>query len=136
MFFEYVDASVTDIAIQSLNGMELGNKYLIVQHASVSAKPGMPNLPYDQFPEIPHPIMPAGESNTLDACILLMLNMVTPEDLVDDQEYGDIYKDVKEECSRYGAMEDLRIPQLVKKDKIICSWRDSLPVCSRCTARR
>ena len=112
-----MDASVTDVAIQSLNGMELGDKYLVVQCASVSAKPGMPNLPYDQFPEIPRPIMPAGESNTSDACILLMLNMVTPEDLIDDQEYGDIYEDVKEECSRYGAIEDLRIPRPVKKDK-------------------
>jgi len=46
-----------------------------------------------------------------------MLNMVTPEDLVDDQEYGDIYEDVKEECSRYGAVEDLRILRPVKKDK-------------------
>ena len=112
-----MDASVTNVAIQSLNRMELSNKYLVVQHASVGVKPGMPNLPYNQFPEIPHPIMPAGKSNTSDAHILLMLNMVTPEDLVDDQEYGDIYEDVKEECSQYGAMEDLHIPQPVKKDK-------------------
>lgn len=119
-FFEYVDASVTDVAIQSLNGMELGDRYLVVQRASVGAKPGMPgmpNLPYDQFPEIPRPIMPAGENNTADARILLMLNMVTPDDLVDDQEYGDIYEDVKEESSKYGPVEDLRIPRPVKKDK-------------------
>ena len=112
-----MDASVTDVAIQSLNGMELGDKYLVMQRASVGAKPGMPNLPYNQFPEIPRPIMPAGESNTPNARILLMLNMVTPEDLVDDQEYGDIYEDVKEECSQYGAIEDLCIPRPVKKDK-------------------
>jgi splicing factor U2AF subunit len=36
-----------------------------------------------------------------------MLNMVTPEDLVDDEEYGEIYEDVKEECSNFGAVEDL-----------------------------
>ena len=53
----------------------------------------------------------------MDARILLMFNMVTPEDLVDDQEYGDIYEDVKEESSRYGAVEDLRIPRPIKKDK-------------------
>ena len=74
-------------------------------------------MPYDYFPEIPRPIMPAGENNTMYARILLMLNMVTPEDLVDDQEYGDIYEDVKEESSRYGAVEDLHIPRLIKKDK-------------------
>ncbi|KZP16641.1 hypothetical protein FIBSPDRAFT_57229 [Athelia psychrophila] len=119
-FFEYVDVGVTDVAIQSLNGMELGDRYLVVQRASVGAKPGtpgmIPNLPYDQFPEIPRPIMPAGDS-AADARILLMLNMVTADDLTDDQEYGDLYEDIKEECGNYGIVEDLRIPRPVKKDK-------------------
>ncbi|KAF8920629.1 hypothetical protein CPB85DRAFT_497186 [Mucidula mucida] len=114
-FFEYVDPEVTDIAIQSLNGMELGDRYLVVQRASVGAK-GMPDMPFEQYPEIPKPIMPAGE-NSGENCILLMLNMVTPEDLMDDQEYGDLYEDVKEECSNFGTVEDLRIPRPVKKDK-------------------
>lgn len=100
--------------------MELGDRYLVVQRASVGAKPDMPgmipNLPYDQFPEIPRPIMPAGAEAT-DARILLMLNMVTAEDLVDDNEYGDLYEDVKEECSTFGEVEDLRIPRPAKKDK-------------------
>ncbi|KAG6890092.1 hypothetical protein C0995_012041 [Termitomyces sp. Mi166 len=120
-FFEYADVNVTDVAIQSLNGMEIGDRYLVVQRASVGAKPGqpgmIPNLPYDQFPEIPRPIMPAGTDNTAEARILLMLNMVTPDDLVDDQDYGDLYEDIKEECSKFGAVEDLRIPRPVKKDK-------------------
>jgi len=102
--------------------MELGDRYLVVQRASVGAKPGtpgmIPNLPYDQFPEIPRPIMPAGkDTSSTDARILLMLNMITPEDLVDDEEYGDLYEDVKDECSKYGALEDLRIPRPIKKDK-------------------
>ena len=108
--------------------MEIGDKYLVVRRASVGARPGMPNLLYDQFAEIPRPIMPAGENNTMDARILLMLNMVTPEDLVDDQEYGDIYEDVKEESFRYGAAEDLRIPRPVKKDKTKFAFGDGLPV--------
>ncbi|KAJ6581381.1 hypothetical protein B0H19DRAFT_1207350 [Mycena capillaripes] len=120
-FFEYVDTAVTDVAIQSLNGMELGDRYLVVQRASVGAKPGMPgmipNLPYDQFPEIPRPIMPAGDNSSSDARILLMLNMVTPDDLTNDDEYGDLYDDVKEECENFGQVEDLRIPRPVKKDK-------------------
>ncbi|EEB87667.1 hypothetical protein MPER_14917, partial [Moniliophthora perniciosa FA553] len=121
-FFEYVDANVTDVAIQSLSGMELGDRYLVVQRASVGAKPGTPgmipnpDIPYDQMPEIPRPIMPAGESGG-DARILLMLNMVTPDDLVNDDEYGDLYEDVKEECSSFGKLEDLRIPRPIKKDK-------------------
>ncbi|KZT34246.1 hypothetical protein SISSUDRAFT_1036454 [Sistotremastrum suecicum HHB10207 ss-3] len=120
-FFEYVDPSVTDTACQNLNGMELGDRYLVVQRASIGAKPGMPgvmnNLPYDQFPEIPRPIMPAGPPSESEARILLMLNMVSLDDLADDQEYKDIYEDIKDECSGFGTVEDLRIPRPVKKDK-------------------
>lgn len=127
-FFEYVDPNVTEVAIQALNGMELGDRYLVVQRASVGAKSGTgmepdPALPYDQFPELPRPIMPAGKDTSNDARILLMLNMITPEDLVDDDEYGEIYEDVKEECSKFGPVEDLRIPRPVKKDKT--KWGDS-----------
>lgn len=108
--------------------MELGDRYLVVQRASVGAKSGTgmepnPALPYDQFPELPRPIMPAGKDTANDARILLMLNMITPEDLVDDGEYGEIYEDVKEECSKFGPVEDLRIPRPVKKDKT--KWGDS-----------
>ena len=100
MFLEYVDASVTDVAIQSFNGMELGDKYIVMQRASVGAKPGMPNLPYDQFPEIPRPIMLADESNTRhpDAHILLAQHGHSRGSRRDDQEYGDMYEDAKEEC--------------------------------------
>ncbi|KAJ7066742.1 hypothetical protein C8F01DRAFT_1208809 [Mycena amicta] len=116
-FFEYVDPTATDIAIQALNGMQLGDRFLVVQRASVGAKPGMPGLPYDQFPEIPRPIMPAGDNSGGDARILLLLNMVTPEDLVDDEEFGDIYEDVKEECQNFGPVQDVRIPRPIKKEK-------------------
>lgn len=117
-FFEYVDTGVTDVAIQSLSGMELGDKYLVVQRASVGAKPGQSPIPgmYDQV-EIPKPILPATDVDNTDARILLMLNMVVTEDLTDDQDYADLFEDIKEECSKYGVVEDLRIPRPVKRDK-------------------
>ncbi|KAF7796349.1 hypothetical protein EIP86_007526 [Pleurotus ostreatoroseus] len=125
-FFEYVDPNVTDVAIQSLSGMELGDKYLVVQRASVGAKPGQPPIPgmMEAYAEIPKPILPATDAENPDARILLMLNMVVPEDLVDDGEYADIYEDIKEECGRYGRVEDLRIPRPIKKDK--AKWGESV----------
>ena len=30
------------------------------------------------------------------------MNMVTPEELGDDEEYEDILEDIKEECGKYG----------------------------------
>lgn len=122
-FFEYVDAEVTDVAIQGLNGMELGDRYLVVQRASIGAKSGTgmipnPALPPEAFPSVPKPIMAAEETNQpAHARILLMLNMVVPEDLIGDQDYEDIFLDVKDECERYGKVADLRIPRPVRKDK-------------------
>ncbi|KAN0109653.1 hypothetical protein V8E52_009090 [Russula decolorans] len=113
-FFEYVDPAVTDVAIAALSGMTLGDRQLVIQRASVGAKagqPGFPDLPYEQFPEIPRPIMPAGDVSEDDARVLLMLNMVTPDDLVDDDEYVEIVDDVRSEVSKYGAVEDVRIPR-------------------------
>jgi splicing factor U2AF 65 kDa subunit len=104
---EYVDTAVTDVAIAALSGMTLGDRQLVIQRASVGAKagqPGFPDLPYEQFPEIPRPIMPAGDVSEDDARVLLMLNMVTPDDLVDDDEYMEIVDDVWSEFSKYGAV--------------------------------
>jgi splicing factor U2AF subunit len=117
-FFEYVDPEVTDVAIQSLSGMELGDKHLVVQRASVGAKQGtLPEMPYVAAPELPRPILPAGDVSNSDARILLMLNMVTPEDLTDDQEYADLLDDVREEVSSYGPIEDVRIPRPVRRER-------------------
>ena len=94
--------------------MTLGDRQLVVQRASVGAKagqPGFPDLPYEQFPEIPRPIMPAGDVSESDARVLLMLNMVTPDDLIDDEDYAEIVDDIRTEVSKYGAVEDVRVPR-------------------------
>ncbi len=94
--------------------MTLGDRLLVVQRASVGAKMGQPgflDLPYEEFPEIPRPIMPAGDVSDNEARILLMLNMVTADDLVDDDEFAEIGEDVRTEVSKYGPIEDVRIPR-------------------------
>ncbi|KAG8744614.1 hypothetical protein FRC10_009839 [Ceratobasidium sp. 414] len=120
-FFEYVDPSVTDIATQGLNGMELGDRFLVVQRASIGAKPGMPGMPPEFFaPAMPRPIVPLGKDsdpNPNDHTILLLLNMVAPEDLNDDTEYQEIVEDIRDECSKFGGVHALVIPRPAKKEK-------------------
>lgn len=43
--------------------------------------------------------------------VLCLLNMVTVEELKDDEEYEDILDDIKEECSRYGQVKSVEIPR-------------------------
>ena len=91
--------------------MEVGERVLVVQRASVGAKPGQVgsgNSPYEQYPEIPRPILPAGDLSQTSARILLMLNMVTPDDLVDDDEY-------EERKEREGMEKEKRMDELTRE---------------------
>jgi len=100
--------------------MDLGDKKLIVQRASIGAKgASFPNLPPEALPtqEIPAPIIPVDLNKETPGRILLMLNMVTPDDLVNDEEYQEILDDIKGECSSFGDIEAVKIPRPVKKDK-------------------
>ena len=93
--------------------MTLGDGQLVVQHASLGAKasqPGFPDLLYEQLPEIPRPIMPAGDVSETDARVLLMLDMVTLDALVDDEDYKEIVDDIQTKVSKHSAAEDVRVP--------------------------
>merc|ERR1712088_933038 len=110
-FCEYVDVNITDQAIAGLNGMQLGDKKLIVQRASVGAKnaaamnvapvqlqvPGMPTL--------------SGPGQPTE--VLCLLNMVMPDELGDEEEYEDILEDIREECSKFGSVKSIEIPRPV-----------------------
>lgn len=109
---------MTDVATEGLNGMELGDKKLIVQRASIGAKGGaFPNLPPEAMPDIPAPIVPVDLNKELGGRILLMLNMVVADDLIDDKEYQEILEDVRDECGSFGELEDIRVPRPAKRDK-------------------
>ena len=112
-FCEYVDPLITDPAIQGLNGMQLGDKKLIVQLASIGAKTAptinaAPNAPVQV--QVPGFNLQPGTS--LQATeILCLLNMVNEEELVDDDEYEDILEDIKSECGKYGPVKSIEIPR-------------------------
>ena len=101
-FCEYNDATVTDAAIQGLHGMQLGDKKLIVQLASVGAK-NMPGVSYFEmnfflkniilFIKAPGVQLPGVNfmGPTVSTEVLCLLNMVTEEELRDDEEFEGIY---------------------------------------------
>lgn len=43
--------------------------------------------------------------------VIVLLQMVTQDELLDDQEYNDIKEDVHDECSKYGQVEAVVIPR-------------------------
>ena len=46
--------------------------------------------------------------------VLCLLNMVTEEELIDDDEYEEILEDVREECNKYGQVKSVEIPRPIK----------------------
>nr|XP_025034918.1 splicing factor U2AF 65 kDa subunit [Pelodiscus sinensis] len=45
--------------------------------------------------------------------VLCLMNMVLPEELLDDEEYEEIVEDVRDECSKYGVVKSIEIPRNV-----------------------
>ncbi|XP_007258307.1 U2 small nuclear RNA auxiliary factor 2b isoform X2 [Astyanax mexicanus] len=115
-FCEYVDVNLNDQAIAGLNGMQLGDKKLLVQRASVGAK----NATMTSINETPVTLQVPGLMNTsmnqmggIPTEVLCLMNMVAPEELLDDDEYEEIVEDVRDECSKYGQVKSIEIPRPV-----------------------
>ena len=94
--------------------MQLGDKKLIVQRASVGAKSG-PLAQQGMALSAPVQIQVPGLQTVAGLGhpteVLCLMNMVTPEELVDDEEYEDILEDIQTECSKYGQVRSIEVPR-------------------------
>ncbi|KAL2065110.1 hypothetical protein VTL71DRAFT_4250 [Oculimacula yallundae] len=107
-FCEYVDPSATDIAVEGLNGMELGDKHLKVQRASI----GHTQVSGLEMSVNAMSMLAGTTTQGMDeGRVLQLLNMVTPEELIDNEDYEEICEDVKEECEKYGKVLEMKIPR-------------------------
>ncbi|KAJ8389106.1 hypothetical protein AAFF_G00123120 [Aldrovandia affinis] len=111
-FSEYVDISATDQAVAGLNGMQLGDKKLIVQRASVGAKSANPTV-IETPVTLQVPGLHGLQNSGVPTEVLCLLNMVMPEELTDDEDYEEILEDIREECCKYGNVRSIEIPRLV-----------------------
>ncbi|KAL1651326.1 hypothetical protein SLS58_000665 [Diplodia intermedia] len=119
-FCEYVDTSATDIAVEGLNGMEIAADSLKVKKACVGIQQASG---LEMGVNAMSMLAGTSSSDAEQGRVLMLLNMVTPEELMDPQEYegesvpaqlfpkNEIHEDVHEECSKYGHVVDLKIPR-------------------------
>ncbi|TIB36020.1 hypothetical protein E3P86_02584 [Wallemia ichthyophaga] len=112
-FCEYKDPSLTDIAIQGLNGMEVGDRKLVVQRSSTGP---MGKVGAGGTSTIAQILPMASETQAFRTNVLLLLNMVTAEELRDDLDYQEIREDIQEECSQYGEVVKIKIPRPPRPD--------------------
>ncbi|KAI9803488.1 MAG: hypothetical protein M1825_001831 [Sarcosagium campestre] len=107
-FCEYLDPAATDIAVEGLNGMELGDKHLKVGKASI----GMQQASGLEMGVNAMSMLAGTTSQDIEeGRVLQLLNMVTPEELVDNDDYEEIVEDVKEECEKYGHVLEIKVPR-------------------------
>ena len=115
-FIEYVDEKVTDRAIKGLNGLEFGEKTLKAQRSSVGQKPQQPkaptavnngflnNVPKDK--KIPIPAFAMTPSR-----VVQFINILTPEDLIEDEDFESIREDILNACNAFGETLEIKIPR-------------------------
>ncbi|RMD41655.1 hypothetical protein DV735_g3500, partial [Chaetothyriales sp. CBS 134920] len=123
-FCEYLESSATEIAVEGLNDMELGETRIKVVRASIG---------FTQASGLELGVqamsMFAGTQNTEieGGRVLQLLNMVTAEELIDNEDFQgainlllletitdkwiEICEDVQEECSKYGTIVEMKIPR-------------------------
>lgn len=126
-FCEYMDSSNTDSACLGLNDMKLGDKTLTVRRAmsqenakAVASAAGTVNSGLEMGMNPSHaalqtitmaglgiPSIPLGTPSR----VVVLLNMVTPQELEDEEEYADIVDDIKSECERFGRVISIVLPR-------------------------
>ncbi|KAJ8765645.1 hypothetical protein K2173_014767 [Erythroxylum novogranatense] len=110
-FCVYEDLSVTDIACAALNGIKMGDKTLTVRRANQGAS--QPN------PEQESVLLHAQQQIALQRLmfqqahtkVVCLTQVVTADELNDDDEYEDILEDMKTEGAKFGALVNVVIPR-------------------------
>lgn len=59
---------------------------------------------------------PKQDSNPTPTPVLLLLHMVNADELLDDDEFNDIVLDIREECEKFGKVEQIVIPRPLGKE--------------------
>jgi len=111
-FAEYRDHSVTHAAIRGLNGLQVGDKRIIVKihDAGITKRPDATAVVTD---------LGLGRKNIIAPSeVVCFLQMVTESDLIDDNEYKGICEDVGEEASKFGKVVDIVVPRPVAGQRV------------------
>lgn len=83
---------MTDIAVEGLNGMELGDKHLRVQRASI----GVTQAAGLEMGVNAMSMLAGTTSTDMDeGRVLQLLNMVTAEELIDNEDYNGMFPPIE-----------------------------------------
>ncbi|KAJ4990204.1 U2 snRNP auxilliary factor [Stagonosporopsis vannaccii] len=108
-FCEYADNEIVDAVIEGLNDIPLGDGHLKVSRATVGLQ---------QVTGLDGGVQAitglAGAEANKDhehSRVICLMNMVTSDELINDDEYEEIKEDIEEECGKYGPIVEVKIPR-------------------------
>ncbi|KAL6908180.1 hypothetical protein ACP4OV_002350 [Aristida adscensionis] len=112
-FCVYQDLHVTDIACAALNGIKMGDKTLTVRRANQGASQPRPEqesilLQAQQQVQLQKLVYQVGSLPTKVVCLT---QVVSADELKDDEEYEDIMEDMRLEAEKYGKLVKVVIPR-------------------------
>ncbi|XXG49394.1 hypothetical protein AAC387_Pa02g3594 [Persea americana] len=112
-FCVYQDLSVTDIACAALNGIKMGDKTLTVRRANQGTAQPKPEqesvlLQAQQQVALQRLVFQAGALTTK---VVSLTQVVSADELKDDEEYEDIMEDMRGEGGKYGNLVNVVIPR-------------------------
>lgn len=117
-FCVYQDPAVTDIACAALNGLKMGDKTLTVRRATASSgqpKPDQENVlaQAQQHIALQKLVLQVGAfgPSEIPTKVVCLTQVVSPDELRDDDEYDEILEDMREECGKHGTVNNLVIPR-------------------------
>ncbi|KAL2227168.1 splicing factor U2af large subunit A-like isoform X1 [Sesamum indicum] len=113
-FCVYQDLSVTDIACAALNGIKMGDKTLTVRRANQGAsqpKPEQESVLLHAQQQIALQRLMLAPNMTPATKVVCLTQVVTAEELKDDDDYEDIVEDMRTECGKFGTLVNVIIPR-------------------------
>lgn len=113
-FCVYQDLSVTDIACAALNGIKMGDKTLTVRRANqgtIQPRPEQESILLHAQQQVALQKQLMFQPGTLPTKVVCLTQVVSPDELGDDDEYVDILEDMKTEGSKYGNLVNVVIPR-------------------------
>ncbi|XP_013611335.1 PREDICTED: splicing factor U2af large subunit A-like isoform X1 [Brassica oleracea var. oleracea] len=115
-FCAYQDTAVTDIACAALNGITMGDKTLCVRRANQGANQTKPEqesvlLHAQQQVAFQKIMLQQGTAAAAATKVVCLTQVVTEDELRNDEEYEDIVVDMRDEGGKFGALTKVVIPR-------------------------
>ncbi|KYK56849.1 U2 snRNP auxilliary factor, large subunit, splicing factor [Drechmeria coniospora] len=108
-FAEFLEpGTANEPALSTLNGMDVGGRRLKVAKAS-SGSTQVAN--FDIGITAISGLASQSSAEPQRSRVLQLLNMVTAEELLDNDDYEEICDDVRGECAKFGTILDLKVPR-------------------------